>query len=385
MLKRDIFNSDHDLLREQVGHFLDAEVVPHHRAWAETGHVPADIWRRAGANGLLCRMVPEEYGGRGGGFLDSVVIIEELAHRRISGLLTCLQSDIVAPFLVRLGTGEQKRRYLPGFCSGEVLGAIALTEPRSGSDIHHMQTRCLRKGDELVLSGEKIHISNGSLADLVIVAARSDRGAIGGQAGISLALVEAPCAGLFRERIPKSGVPALDTARLCFDDCRLPADRLLGAEGMGFLYLMTFLSIERLILAIYAQASAVVVLRDLIADCGARPASAGTVLDYQNTQFQLGDLFSQCAVNQAFIDRCIAEQAMGRSNPRSACIAKLRATETLKKLAMAGVQLRGAMGISGASGTRATQDVINSCVQSIWGGTSEVLLGVIGRSLINSL
>ncbi|MGL6211508.1 MAG: acyl-CoA dehydrogenase family protein, partial [Paracoccaceae bacterium] len=293
--------------------------------------------------------------------------------------------DIVAPFILKLGSETQKQRWLPGFCTGEALGAIAMTEPRSGSDIQGMQTKAERAGMGFVLHGEKTHISNGSTANVIIVAAQSSKGAIGAQGGISLLLVEDTTPGLTRNRIAKAGMAALDTSHLRFDGCEIPAANLLGGEGMGFLYLMTFLGIERLVLAIYAQAFAVGILQDLIAACHRRASAAGTVLDFQNTQFRLADLYADAAANQAFVDQCIALQLRGRADPRAACIAKLRTTETLKAVAAIAVQLRGAAGVSGPEGQSAAQDLIDASVQSIWGGTSEVMRDVIGRSLVNSL
>ena len=385
MFHRTLFNPEHQALRDRVGAFLDDEILPGHARWIMEGRVPAEAWRAAGRAGLLCRTVPEAYGGLGRSFLDSVVIIEELGRRRISGLLTCLQSDIVAPFILRLGNDAQRRRWLPGFCSGAHLGAIAMTEPRSGSDIQGMQTRAERADAGFVLTGEKTHISNGSAADVIIVAAQSSKGAIGAQSGISLLLVEGHTPGLTRSRIAKAGMPALDTSHLRFDGCRVPAENLLGGEGMGFLYLMTFLGIERLVLAIYAQAFAQGILQDLIAACHARRSTVGTVLEFPNTQFRLADLYAEMAANQAFVDQCIGEQLRGRADPRAACIAKLRTTETLKALAALAVQLRGAAGVSGAEGDHVSQDLVDASVQSIWGGTSEVMRDVIGRSLVNIL
>ncbi|QBF29678.1 acyl-CoA dehydrogenase family protein [Thalassococcus sp. S3] len=385
MFKRELFSAGHEALREDVGAFLEAEIVPHHDDWAASGHIPREVWRKAGAAGLLCRTVPREYGGVGGSFIDSVVIIEELAKRRISGLLSFLQSDIVAPFILKLGSEDQKAHWLPGFCSGETLGAIAMTEPQGGSDISGLKTRAQRHGEGLLLDGTKTHISNGSAADVIIVAARADDGAPGQQPAISLILAEAARPGINRTRIAKSGMPALDTSEITFDNCLVPSGNLLGAEGMGFVYLMTFLGIERLALAIYAQASAERMLRDLIADCDARKGVEGTVLDFQNTRFSLADLYSACAVNRAFIDNCIKVAEAGRPDPKGACIAKLRATDCLRQIAALGVQYRGAAGISGESGSRATQDMVDSAVQSVWGGTSEIMRDVIGRGLASVL
>ncbi|PRY76676.1 acyl-CoA dehydrogenase [Yoonia maritima] len=386
MFKRTIFDAHHLELKDQVSGFLDSQVVPFHDHWAAQQATPRDIWHQAGENGLLCRTIPAEYGGHGGDFLESVVVIEALADRRISGILTCLQSDIVAPFILKLGSEAQRKRWLPDFTCGATLGAIAMTEPQGGSDISALTTTATSHGNSFVLNGTKTHISNGSEADVIIVAARSDDpGAANAQPAISLVMAETERQGTHRHAISKAGMPALNTGQITYENCVVPETNLLGAKGMGFIYLMTFLGIERLVLAIYAQAFAERLLYDLIADCDGRPTAEGTVLDYQNTRFSLADLYSSCAVNRAFIDQCIVAANAGHPDPKSACMAKLRATETLRQIAALGVQFRGAAGISGDSGQQAMQDMSDSAVQSVWGGTSEIMLDVIGRGLASVL
>ncbi len=385
MFERTIFTEHHDALRHDIGSFLASEIAPFHGGWVAARETPRAFWSRAGDAGLLCRTVPEDYGGAGGSFLESVVVTEELAYNRISGLLTCLQSDIVAPFILRLGSDAQRNALLPGMCRGDTLGAIALTEPQGGSAIAAIETRATDNGASLVLNGTKTHISNGSVADVIIVAARCEKGMLGNQPGLSLILVEAERPGIRRRRIEKAGMPALDTGEIVFENCVVPRDNVLGSEGMGFMYLMTFLGIERLVLAVYAQASCERLLHDLIADCDAKRTPEGSLLDFQNTRFSLADLHADCAVNRAYLDACIVGACNGKSDPRKACIAKLRTTETLRKIAALGVQFRGAAGISGASGAQAMQDLLDACVQSVWGGASEVLRDVIGRSLTSGL
>ncbi|MEP3300163.1 MAG: acyl-CoA dehydrogenase family protein [Paracoccaceae bacterium] len=386
MFKRTIFDARHQDFQNQVSGFLDTHVVPFHGAWAAEETTPRDRWGQAGKNGLLCRTIPTEYGGHGGDFLESVAVVEALADRRISGLLTCLQSDIVAPFILKLGSEAQKKRWLPEFASGGTIGAIAMTEPQGGSDISALTTSAVPHGNSLVLNGIKTHISNGSVADVVIVAALSEDQNVGNaQPAISLVMVETERQGIAQKAIAKSGMPALNTGEITFQNCVVPESNLLGAKGMGFIYLMTFLGIERLVLAIYAQAFSERLLRDLIADCDARKTGEGTVLEYQNIRFSLADVYSSCAVNRAFIDQCIVAANAGHPDPKSACMAKLRATDTLRQIAALGVQFRGAAGVSGDSGKQATQDMIDSAVQSVWGGTSEIMLDVIGRGLASVL
>jgi acyl-CoA dehydrogenase len=383
MIRRSIFSQGDEQFRQEVAEFLDSEIAPRYANWVEAGRVPREAWVKAGDAGLLCRTAPRSYGGREASFLESVVIAEELGKRRFSGFLTFLQSDIVAPYFVRLATDEQKSAYLPGLCSGEKVGAIAMTEPRSGSEVAQMRTTISKAEESFVLNGHKTHISNGFTADVVLVAGRTNATASDGNAQLNLLIVETDQKGVIRSPIAKSGMQALDTCELIFQDCEVPKNRILGVEGQGLLYLFTFLGLERLMLAIYAQASAIAILRELILFCHGRKTSTGTILDHQTTYSRLADLYSDCCVNQAFIDTCIAEQMRGRHDPRSSSIAKLRASEVLKSIALLAIQFRGAQGISGETGVRATQDMIDSCVQSIWGGASEVLRDAIGKSLVN--
>lgn len=383
MIRRSIFSQADEQFRQEVGNFLDDEIAPHYGNWVEAGGIPRETWEKAGDAGLLCRTVPRAYGGRSASLLESVVIAEELGKRRFSGFLTFLQSDIVAPYFLRLANESQKSSYLPGMCSGKKVGAIAMTEPQSGSEIANLRTTALRSGQNFVINGHKTHISNGFTADVVLVAARTDAKPLHENAALSLFIVDTDVKGLKRAPITKSGMQALDTCELMFEDCEVSQDRLLGAEGMGLLYLLTFLGLERLMLAIYAQASAIAILQELIVFCQGRKTSAGTLLDYQYAYNRLADLYSDCCVNQTFIDACIVEQVRGSHDPRSSSIAKLHATESLKSVALLAIQFRGAKGISGEMGARASQDMIDSCVQSIWGGANEVLRDAIGKSLVN--
>ncbi|WP_293577470.1 acyl-CoA dehydrogenase family protein [Phaeobacter sp.] len=385
MFARTLFDADHDRWRDEVATFLSSDIAPHHDDWVVARKTPRAAWAKAGAAGLLARGLPPQFGGAGRDFRDSAIVIEELARQRIHGLLTCLQSDIVAPFVQRLGTEAQKQKLLPGMAQGEVLAALALTEPQGGSALSTMTTTAETRGDSLVLNGVKTHITNGSVADVVIVAAKSARGSIGDQPGLSLVLVETERPGVSQESIDKTGMAALDTGRITLNECVVPRSNLLGGEGMGFVYLMNFLGVERLVLAIYAQACAERILTELIRDCDARQTPEGSLLTHQSPRFSLAELYSECAVNRSFVDQCIPSVQEGRFDPKQACIAKLRTTATLKSLASLAVQLRGAGGISGESGARASQDLLDASVQSIWGGTSEILLDLIGRSMASGL
>jgi acyl-CoA dehydrogenase len=385
MIKRRIFSSSEDSLRLDVANFLDHEIAPHYGSWEKDGAIPRHAWINAGNAGLLCRTAPKSYGGQGASFLESVVIAEELGKRRFSGFLTFLQSDIVAPYFLRLGDDQQKEAYLPGLCSGSKIGALAVTEPQSGSEVGRMCTTISRTDAGFVVNGRKTHISNGYSADVVLVAGRNGSGMTGAEAEISLLIVDTDTPGIRRRPIAKSGMRALDTCEFTFENTCVPARALLGRSGKGLFYFFTLIGLERLMLAIYAQASAVAILQELLTFCDGRKTSAGTILDYQFVHCRLADLYGECTVNQAFIDACIVDQARGRYDPHAASLAKLRSTESLKSVALLAVQLRGAQGVSGAAGERVTQDLIDSCVQSIWGGASEVLRDAIGKGLMNGI
>ncbi len=385
MLKRSIFSPSDEALRLDVARFLDIEIAPHYDTWENEGQMPREAWIKAGGAGLLCRTAPEEYGGHGASFLESVVIAEELGKRRFSGFLTFLQSDIVAPYFSRLANDQQKKSYLPGLCSGSKIGAIAVTEPQSGSEVGRMQTTISRSNAGFVVNGRKAHISNGFSADVVLVAGRNGSGMKGGENEISFLIVETDTPGIERNPIPKSGMRALDTCEFTFENACVSATALLGGSGKGLFYFFTFIGLERLMLAIYAQASAVAILQELLTFCDGRKTSSGSILDHQSVYMRFADLYGECSVNQAFIDACIVEQARGRHDPHAASLAKFRATETLKSVALLAVQFRGAQGVSGKLGERATQDLVDSCVQTIWGGTNEVLRDAIGKGLMNGI
>lgn len=378
MLRGVVFTTKHDALRARVGEFLDREIVPHYASWERDGLIPRETWWKAGAEGLLCRGIPAKYGGWGGDFLESAVVIEEVSKRRVTSFMTYLQSDIAVPYILELGTEEQKRKYLPTCVSGECLVALAITEPHSGSDLSDIRMTATPVADGYVLDGEKMHVSNGTCADLLIVAARTAPVVAGRRAELSLLLVEGRAAGLQRTPLRKAGMRALDSGHLKFQQCHVPATNLLGAEGMGLVYLMRLLGLERLALAVGAQATGAAILRDLISACSRRRTLHGSLLDYQNTRFTIADLLSEAAVNQAFVDQCVAAHQGGKGDPWAFCVAKLRTTELLKRMALQAVQLRGARGLSTEAGDRASQDLLDACVQTVWGGASEVMRDIIG-------
>jgi acyl-CoA dehydrogenase len=336
------------------------------------------VWEKAGAAGLLCTSIPEAYGGVGADRLASIVVMEELAAAVANGPGFGLHSEIVAPYLLHYGTEDQKQRYLPRLARGEMIGAIAMTEPAAGSDLQGVRTTAVRSGDDYVLNGSKTFITNGWLSDLVIVVAKTDPGA--GAKGISLLLVERGMAGFEKgQRLKKAGLKAQDTAELFFDQVRVPAANLLGRPGEGFVFLMQQLPWERLQIAIAAVAAARGALQRTIAYVGERRAFGSTLAGFQNTRYTLADVATEVEVGQVFVDRCIELMEAGKLDSATASMAKLWCTEMQFRTIDACVQLHGGYGYMWEYAvTRAWAD---ARVQRIYGGTSEIMKELIARSI----
>jgi acyl-CoA dehydrogenase len=384
-MRRTLFSEEHALYRHAVRRFLEREVVPHQARWNEAGSVDREAWRKAGAAGLLCPWLPEEHGGPGGDFLHSVVVIEELARIYESGFAMPLHSDIVVPYIQAYGSKAHKQRWLPGCASGEVVTAIAMTEPGTGSDLAAIQTTARRDGDEWVIDGAKTFISNAILCDLCIVAAKTT-GPTKGAAdtdphkAISLFLVPAGTPGFVKgKKLAKMGMPSQDTAELSFDGCRVPADALLGAEGAGFLMLMQKLQPERLVVAAAAQAAAEQVLADTVAYTKERHAFGRPLSKFQNTQFELAKHATEVEVGRAFLDRLITEHMAGQYLVKECSMAKLWQTEMLGRVVDGCLQLFGGYGyMLEYPVTRAFMD---ARVQRIYAGTSEIMKVIIAKQL----
>jgi acyl-CoA dehydrogenase len=265
-MDRTLFNSDHDAFRQAFRQFVEREIKPHQARWREQGQVDREVWRKAGAQGFLCPWLEEKWGGPGGDFLCSVVVMEELARAYESGFAMGLHSDIIIPYLHSFGNDAQRARWLPGCASGELVTALAMTEPGTGSDLAALATTAVKDGDAYVLNGAKTFISNGQLCDLVIVAAKTDPDPENAHRGISMFVVEADRKGFTRgKRLHKMGMASQDTSELFFEDCRVPVENLLGVEGGGFMMMMQKLQQERLCVAIGAQGASEQVLADTIA------------------------------------------------------------------------------------------------------------------------
>ena len=379
MIPRTLYAGEHELYRANVRAFLEREVAPHHADWERAGLVSRDVWRKAGDAGLLACTVPPEYGGAGADFLFSAVVVEELATAGATGPAFYLHSDIVAPYILHYGSDEQKHEWLPKMVSGATIGAIAMTEPGAGSDLQGIRTRAIRDGNDYVINGQKTFISNGQLADLVIVVAKTDTEEKA--KGISLILVECERDGFERGRnLEKVGYKAQDTSELFFNDVRVPTTNLLGpSEGQGFGQLMQQLPQERLLVAIRCATSIEAALGWTLAYTNERQAFGRPLAGFQNTRFKLADIKTAAATTRVFIDRCMELHLEGKLTAEDAAMAKLHTTELLCKVLDDCVQLHGGYGYMWEYPiARAWADARMS---RIAGGTSEIMREIIGRDL----
>lgn len=369
------------LFEDSVGKFFADKAPPERIAgWRESGMVDRAFWSEAGAAGLLGVSIPEEYGGAGGDFRHDYILVDQTTRKEISGFSISLHNGIVMPYVLLHGTEEQRRKWLPRLANGELVAAIAMSEPGAGSDLQAMRTTAVRDGNGYRINGQKTFISNGQLADFVIVAAKTDPNA--GGRGVSLFAIEvAEVEGFNRGRkLKKIGMEAQDTSELFFDDMFVPADCLLGLEeGKGFRQLMTELPKERLIIAIGSLAMTEEALAGTIAYTKDRKAFGQTVFDFQNTQFQLADCATETTIARVFLDDCMAKLLRGELDPITAAKAKLWITELQGRVIDQCVQLHGGYGyITEYQIARMYQD---ARISRVFGGTSEIMRMLIGRSL----
>ena len=374
------FTAEHDIFREQARRFYETECAPHQDKWAEAGMAPKGIWRRAAELGFLCPRVAPEYGGAGADFLYSVVLLEEQARSGAVAPMMSLHNDVVAPYIERYGTEEQKKRYLPRMATGEIVGAIGMTEPGAGSDLQGITTTARRVGDGYLLKGQKTFISNGHCADLIIVAAKTDASAAA--RGISLFLLEtAGAKGFSRGRfLQKLGQKPSDTAELFFDDVPLPASALLGgAEGRGFAQLMDRLIEERLMTAVGAQGIIDRAIEITIDYTRERKAFGQRVLDFQNTRFKLAEAKTEASVLRVFLERCIGEFMRGELDAPTAAALKWWSTEQQCSIVDDCVQLHGGYGY--ILDYPIARMWLDSRVSKIYGGSNEIMKEIIGRAL----
>ncbi|MFG2102337.1 acyl-CoA dehydrogenase family protein [Micromonospora echinaurantiaca] len=377
-MQQHLYERDHDEFRDLCREFLAREAVPHHERWEAAGIVDREVWRKAGAAGLLGMDVDPEYGGGGQrDFRYNAVLVEEIVAAGCSGLGFGLHNDVVAPYLTELTTDDQRKRWLPGFCSGDLVTAIAMSEPGAGSDLAGVRTSAVRDGDALVLNGQKTFITNGELADLVIVVARAaDQGAH----GVSLIAVETGTPGFTRgRRLAKVGLKANDTAELFFDDCRVPAENLIGTENHGFYHLMANLPRERLSIAVAAVAAAEKLLAVTLDYARSRQAFGRPIGAFQHNRFLLAELDTEVTIARTFVNHCVAEFNAGRLSVTDAAKAKWWTTELQNRVADRCVQLHGGYGYM--LEYPVAKAWLDGRVQTIYGGTTEIMKEIIGRGL----
>ncbi len=379
MISRTLFTPEHDAFRDTVRRFIEEHVTPFHAEWEKAGQVPRSLWKKAGELGLLCVNAPEAYGGLGADFMYSAILVEEMARAGATGPTFYLHSDIVAPYLVDFGTEEQKRKWLPRMASGEVVVALGMSEPSGGSDVQNIRTQAIRDGDEYVINGQKVFITNGHSADLLLLACKTDPKQKA--KGVSLILVETDRPGFTRGRkLEKIGCKAQDTSELFFSDLRVPVSNLLGTEGGGFGILMTQLAGERLIQAIRAVSAAEAALEWTRAYVADRKMFGQTLADFQNTRFTLANLHAQVLAQRVFVDRCIALHAEGQLDAVDAASCKLVTTDLQFKVMDECLQLFGGWGYMWEYPiARAFADA-RMC--RIGGGTAEVMKQIIANSLL---
>jgi len=378
LANRAVYAEEHHIFRDSVRKFFQTEAKPNYDQWNHDGMVPRSFWNKLGDAGMLCPQLPEEYGGVGGDYRFCCVINEEQAYNKGGGAALAVHSDIVAPYILHYGTEDQKKDLLPKMARGEMVGAIAMTEPGTGSDLQGIRTTAKKDGDSYVINGAKTFISNGQNCDFVIVVAKTSEE--GGARGTSLILVEASREGFRRGRnLEKIGMHSSDTSELFFDDVRVPAENLLGQKDAGFMYLMQELPQERLSIGVIAMAAsqrAFDITVDYVKD---RKAFGRPIANFQNTRFKLAEMKTDLDVGWAFIDQCLARHIEGKLDAVGGAQSKLWASEMQGRLVDTCLQLHGGYGFM--SEYEISQHFTDARVQRIYGGTSEIMKELIGRSI----
>ena len=378
MLAREIYTEEHEIFRRSVRRFMDEEIAPNHEMWEEQGYVDRDAWRKAGELGILCMTMPEEYGGFGVDQRYSALVMEEQTRVGASGPGFSLHSDIVAPYILGYGSEVQKREWLPKMATGEVIGAIAMTEPGIGSDLQRVKTTAVKDGDELVINGSKTFVTNGWNADLVITVCKTDPEK--GAKGTSLVLIEADREGFSKGHLLKKlGLKAQDTSEFFLDNVRVPVTNMLGDEGMGFVYLMQQLPWERLIIAIGAIASAETAIEHTIAYTKEREVFGRPIASFQNTRFKLAEAMTETQIGRVFVDKCLGLMCEGKLDAVTAAMAKWWCSDLQCKVIDECLQLHGGYGYMWEYPI--ARAYVDARVQRIYGGTNEIMKEVIGRTI----
>lgn len=379
MLPRNLFSTEHEQFRDSIRRFIENEIVPHHERWEEAGQVDRELWPKAGAVGLLCPNLPEAYGGYDADYLFNVIIIEELARVGATGPGFSVHSDMVATYINAFGNETQKQQWLPKMAAGEVIGALGLTEPGAGSDLKNIRTRAVREGDDYVINGQKVYISNGQLCDVIVLACKTDPDA--GAKGMSFIIVEADRSGFRRGRnLKKIGLKAQDTSELFFDDVRVPAGNLLGSEGGAFGMAMSKLAEERLSIACSAITVAETALGWTIEYTRERKAFGQSIAEFQNTRFKLAELHAEALAKRCLVDRCIELHLHKELSAIDAAAAKMLCTELQCKMVDECLQFFGGYGYM--LEYPIARAYIDARMRRIAGGTSEIMREIIGRDLL---
>jgi len=379
MLPRQLFTAEHEAFRETVRKFYEKEVIPHTERYESQQHVDRELWNKAGELGLLCATMPEEYGGSGVDRLYSMILIEEQAYAGDSATGFSLHSDIVANYLLNFGNEAQKQQWLPKMASGEVVTAIAMTEPGTGSDLQAVRTSAVLDGDDYVINGSKIFITNGYLCDMAIVVCKTGNNDKG-SANLSLIMVEAERAGFSKGKpLNKIGMKGQDTCELFFDNVRVPTENLLGLEGMGFMMLMKELAWERLIVAIICQAGAEAAFAHTVKYTKERQAFGKSISHFQNTRFKLAELRTEIDVCRAYLDRCMQLQLKHELGVDAAAATKYKISEMYSKVVDECLQLHGGYGYM--LEYPIARAYIDNRANRIYAGTNEIMKELIARSL----
>jgi acyl-CoA dehydrogenase len=379
-VRSNLYSPDHESFRSTFRKFIEKEILPYHEEWEEKGQVPRELWTRAGAEGFLCPWMPEEYGGAGADFLYSCVIAEELARAGTHGPAFILHSDIVVPYIFSFGTDEQKKRFLPGCTTGEIITSLGMSEPNAGSDLAAIRTSAVRKNGHYLVNGSKIFISNGQICDVIVAAVKTNPAADPPHTGVSMMLIEAKSKGFVRgKNLKKMGMKAQDTSELFFEDCEVPVTNLIGEEGNGFYYMMQKLQQERLMIAIGAQGSAERCL-DLAKEYVlSRKAFGKAIAKFQNTQFVLAEVATDVALGRAFLDRLIADHMKGEDVVDQASMAKWWMTDMAQRVADRCLQLFGGYGYM--LEYPISKLFLDARVARIYGGTNEIMKTIIAKRM----
>jgi alkylation response protein AidB-like acyl-CoA dehydrogenase len=379
MIPRNLFDSDHEAFRDMVVKFLEKEAVPFHAQWEEDGQIDRKLWNKAGEQGLLCPCLPEEFGGVDADYLYSAIVMEEISRLGLSGIGFGLHTDIVAPYIEHYGSDAMKKKYLPKMVTGEMVGAIAMTEPGAGSDLQGVRTTAVRDGDHYIINGSKTFITNGQHAEIVIVVAKTDPTA--GAKGVSLIIVEAGTPGFTKGRnLHKVGMKAQDTSELFFQDVRVPVGNCIGQENRGFIYLMQELPQERLGIAINGIAMAEGALKLTIDYVKERKAFGKAISEFQNTQFKLAELSSRVMQARVFVDRCLELHLQKKLDVPTAAAAKYMITDLQCEVIDECVQLHGGYGYMWEYPI--ARMWADARVQRIYGGTNEIMKTIIAKALL---